>query len=541
MKKLTNLIISLISIFMLVFLFVYYNIFPSSFKTVFIFFVIFISILILYNYLISFGMSQEGEKETFQDFLISTNSLPDTKKNILFEKNQKQTITLDKIINEILYPLQIIETSANYILSSCENEGQKVSADLIQKNIHTIKEIIGEKIYSVNEKDGISGESIIPLATQNISLKEELLQKISIGIFGTINSETLTLRLILQSYGFFTKIIDTQQEALSSIEDYLIQILIVTPESENDDAFSLCLKIREKFTLLDFPVLAVVNKYRSHLVKKCFESQINDFLVRPFDVSALIAKIHILCDYRQLYMEKQELVKSEKEKRAFLYFVTHNVNTPLTVLLNEIEKIRLSSEKGNSAVDEETLGNIYESSRQINIIIQNVLNSYKISDGKYLVSPKILNLKTVVEKENVFLRQKSSGKNQEFIFEVSAENPRVFCDENSLKGIYVNLVDNAVKYTPTGGKIKIIIHTDETSVYLSVCDNGQGIPKERQAVLFNRFASIGSKTELGEKSVGLGLFVAGELCSLNNISLSYSENQSEESGSIFTLKFPKVG
>lgn len=541
MKKLTNLIISLISIFMLVFLFVYYNIFPSSFKTVFIFFVIFISILILYNYLISFGVYSESEKETFQDFLIPANSLPETKKNIFSEKKSKKNITLDKIINEILYPLQIIETSANYILSSCENEGQKVSANLIQKNIHTIKEIIGEKIYSVNELDIISGENIIPLEVQNISLKEDFLQKISIGIFGTINSETLTLRLILQSYGFFTKIIDTQQEALSSIEDCLIQILIVMPESENDGVFSLCLKIRGKFTLLDFPVLAVVNKYRSHLVKKCFESQINDFLVRPFDVSALIAKIHILCDYRQLYMEKQELVKSEKEKRAFLYFVTHNVNTPLTVLLNEIEKIRLLNEKGNSVIDGETLGNIYESSRQINIIIQNVLNSYKISDGKYLVSPKILNLKTVAEKENIFLKRKSSGKNQEFIFEVSVENPRVFCDENSLKGIYVNLVDNAVKYTPTGGKIKIIINADETSVYLSVCDNGQGIPKERQAVLFNRFASIGTKTDLGEKSVGLGLFVTGELCSLNNISLSYSENLSENSGSIFTLKFPKVG
>ena len=65
--------------------------------------------------------------------------------------------------------------------------------------------------------------------------------------------------------------------------------------------------------------------------------------------------------------------------------------------------------------------------------------------------------------------------------------------------------------------------------------------KEKQIILFNRFADIGSKTTRKEKSVGLGLFVINELCILNNIDVEYKENENAEHGSIFTLKFLKIG
>ena len=255
----------------------------------------------------------------------------------------------------------------------------------------------------------------------------------------------------------------------------------------------------------------------------------------------------MLYDYQNLYLQNQELLKSEKEKRTFLYFVTHNVNTPLTILLNEIENIAQHKDNINEQTNDvllikrTNLKNIQECSNQINIIIQNVLNSYKISDGKVLVSPKIINLLEFCKNENRFLTSKAEFKNQKFTFECNLKNPRVFCDENSLKGIYINLVDNAIKYTDMNGNICVKIFGDDENTFLSVCDDGQGIPKEKQRILFNRFADIGSKTTRKEKSVGLGLFVINELCILNNIDVEYKENENAEHGSIFTLKFLKIG
>jgi signal transduction histidine kinase len=246
-----------------------------------------------------------------------------------------------------------------------------------------------------------------------------------------------------------------------------------------------------------------------------------------------------------LYYEKQELLKSEKEKRTFLYFVTHNVNTPLTILLNEMQALSdfnkgLTAGKEGQDTLPEIVKNLTESANQINLIIQNVLNSYKISDGRLLINPAVINLKEYLSLENTFLAEKAGVKKQAFTFECLTEKPCVFCDINSLKGIYTNLIDNAIKYTPLGGHIKSQISNDKDYIYLKIIDDGQGISKEKQIVLFDRFANIGSKPTFNEKSLGLGLYVVNEICKLNNLELEYSENKEADSGSIFTIRFSRI-
>lgn len=152
-----------------------------------------------------------------------------------------------------------------------------------------------------------------------------------------------------------------------------------------------------------------------------------------------------------------------------------------------------------------------------------------------------MNLENSLKKETEFLSKKAENKNQNFIFKCSVKEPCVFCDEYSLKGIYENLVDNAIKYTKYNGNITVSIEEQEDSIILNVIDDGQGIPKEKQEILFDRFAKIGSNPTGSEKSCGLGLFVVNEICKLNNLILEYSENKSAETGSIFSVKFKKVG
>ena len=405
-------------------------------------------------------------------------------------------------------------------------------------------------------KNLIENESLknaISFENGNISVKKEILENVSIGIFGEKNQKNLRLKKILQSFGFFVRIIENLQEALFAAEDNLIQMLLISvdlrvilSESNKDEFFKFCKTLRKKFTFFDFPIL-LLNKNSSTIgdfSEKIFELEINDFLCEPLELSTLLAKIQILFAYKNLHRENQELLKSEREKSVLLYSVTHNVNIPLTILLNEIQNLYDENSENKSKISEkksDSLKNIFESAREINLIIQNALNSYKISDGRYVVNKKILNLQEILESENSFLLKKLEAKNQTFEFLCDEKNPQVFCDENSLKGIYANLLDNAIKYSEIGGKIKVKISSDEKFLLLSVIDEGRGIPKEKRSHLFERFAQIGTKTTAQEKSCGLGLYVVNEICKLNDISLEYSENTNAKSGSIFTAKFTKIG
>ncbi len=403
-----------------------------------------------------------------------------------------------------------------------------------------------ERKTAHNETKSDFSENDISFENTNFSLRKEIPEKNSVGIFSSHDSDNLKLRLVLQSYGFFVRILKNHDETISAIDENLVQMLIISPEKENDEAFALCMEIRKKHSPEDFAILMVADKFHSYLIEKISELKINDYLIRPFDVSELLFRIQKIENYKNLSHEKRELVKSEQEKSTFLYFVTHNVNTPLTILLNEIKNLseickNLTDKDKNTPGIDDTVQNIQKNAYAINIIIQNVLNSYKISDRRYIINPKILNLENCLKNETEFLSKKAQNKNQNFTFKCEAKEPRVFCDEYSLKGIYENLVDNAIKYTEFNGNITVLIEEQADFIILNVIDDGQGIPKEKQPVLFEKFANIGSNPTGAEKSCGLGLFVVNEICKLNNLTLVYSENKSAKTGSVFSVKFKKIG
>lgn len=537
MKKTVSIVFSVLSIIFLIFVFFCYRFENPYFKTVFYFVVCSELLLIVGGFLFnSIFEEKQNKTDSLQDFFAEE---LESEKSIIKKTEKSKIDSVDSILTEISVPLQVIQAMAKVLSEPVADVAQISASKMITKNVYKIKDVIGQKIYRLDEK---TQETDIPLQLeQMLSIQKELTNHISIGIYGESNSYNLTLRLVLQSYGFFVRIFERSQKALFAIEDNRIQMLIISPDSENDEAFVLCKEIRKKYAVLEFPVLMIVNKYNSYLLEKNFEGLINDFLVRPFDVSALLARIQILEKYRNLWLEKQELLKSEKEKSTFLYFVTHNVNTPLTVLLNEIKELQTKVSTDENKKIEEHVQTIRDCTEQINIIIQNVLDSYRISDGRYLVNPKIIELESFLKEENKFLQQKADSKQIKFNIEFNIENPRVFCDENSLKGIYVNLADNAIKYTLPEGNVKVSVDADEEKIFLRVIDDGVGIAEEKRAALFNRFAGISSKLAKGEHSVGLGLYVVNEICRLNGLEIEYSPNTEALSGSIFTVIFKRLG
>ncbi len=394
----------------------------------------------------------------------------------------------------------------------------------------------------------LKSEDVISFENQTFYYNKEIAEKISIGIFINKGDLQVKLRLILQSYGFFVRILKNQDEVINAANENLIQLLIISPENETDEALSLCKNIQKSNSLSnnqDLTILAIVDKFHSYFIEKLEEYNINEFITKPFDVSELLFRIQKIENFRNINKKKQQLLKSEHEKSLFLYFVTHNVNTPLTLLLNEIQKLsEIQEEISLQNEKKEELKNsievIQKNTKAINTIIQNVLDSYKISEKRYIINPKILNLKNSIKTETESLYKKAKNKNQNFTFNCTVKSPCIFCDEYSLKGIYENIVDNAIKYTNPNGNISVLIEEDNNFIILNVIDDGPGIPKEKQGLLFSKFAKIGSIPTGNEKSLGLGLFVVNEICKLNGLILEYSDNKTSKSGSIFSVKFKKI-
>lgn len=114
--------------------------------------------------------------------------------------------------------------------------------------------------------------------------ENDIQENISIGIFGTKTKKNLELKLALQCYGFFVKFIENSQEVLFSIEDNLIQLLLIpsetiSTEEKQNETFRLCECIRKKFIVYDFPIILLLDKNSSQLAGRIYELKINDFLL----------------------------------------------------------------------------------------------------------------------------------------------------------------------------------------------------------------------------------------------------------------------
>lgn len=379
-----------------------------------------------------------------------------------------------------------------------------------------------------------------------LTIDEINASNVPIGIIGSNKERSHKIRILLQTFGYFCRVFTKDEQLFNAVNENLVQFVLILNETAEDisKAINTSKTIRESYSSLELPVIIISVEEHFDILHRELEGvgilildkkENQENILSKYQLMELVSRIRNYANVQNLYFEKQSLIKSESEKRAFLYLITHNVNTPLTVLLNEIYSLSQINFKDESIT--RSINNIHKASNQIDMVIQNVLASYKISDGKYMLATKTLNLCDILEIMNMFLEEKAQFKNQSFEFICKEKDLTVECDENSIKGIYVNLVDNAIKYSPADeGKIKVELWKDEEGVVvLQVSDNGCGIPKEKQLALFNRFENIGSRPTGSEKSLGLGLYVVNELCELNNLALSYKKK--EEGGSIFTVRF----
>lgn len=347
-------------------------------------------------------------------------------------------------------------------------------------------------------------------------------------IFDYDQKQATRIANMLSSEGFSAEFDTDRFRVLADVVGGKTDVLVIDAASTGEAGFTLCRFVREKLSMIQFPILLITDFFEQNTLKRGFAAGVNDYLTRPYDGGELIARLRSLVRLRDTSLMNRDLERSEKEKNAFLYFLTHNVNTPLTVLMNLVRELMLQP------TDDDTQGKISEMDscvQEINDIVQNVLISFRLSDGRQTLWLEPVSVREELERTLRDMQNRVEEKQQRLTVDLDGNVPQVLADRTSVRGILRNLIDNAVKFTPKGGAITIRV-TGDPDVRISVCDTGPGIPEEERSLLFQRFERLSTRPTGGESSTGLGLHVSRELAVMNGGSLSYS---GEKEGACFEL------
>ena len=239
---------------------------------------------------------------------------------------------------------------------------------------------------------------------------------------------------------------------------------------------------------------------------------------------------------KQLRAANQQLKELERLKADFITTVTHELRTPITSI-KSIAKILADHHDLQPAQQDEFLKVLVLESERISRLINQVLDLEKIQTPKANQFEPIDFCK-VVNTAFTSLHVLAKEKGIDYQLDEKVKFPLVRGNADHLQQVVINLISNAIKFCPTQqGKILISLTEDAQQIFLSVQDNGVGIPEDQQAFIFERFTQVSDHRKGKPKGSGLGLYISKTI--VENHQGTLTVNSAVGKGATFDLSLPK--
>ncbi|MDX1412083.1 MAG: ATP-binding protein [Nitrospirales bacterium] len=229
-----------------------------------------------------------------------------------------------------------------------------------------------------------------------------------------------------------------------------------------------------------------------------------------------------------------ELAELNETKNKFLGIASHDLRNPLFTIRSFSELLEDGTVGDVNPKQKEMLGRIYHASTYMKALLENLLDISKIESGKIDIHKQSQDLNETVRQQVEFNQLVAQKKNITLQMNLS-DIPPVSFDQSAIIQVMGNFIGNAIKFSPPDTKIVIATDKVENGVRLSVRDEGPGLSKEDQELLFKEFQTLSAKPTAGEKSTGLGLAIVKKMVHLHKGELGVESTLGKGSTFFFIL------
>lgn len=233
-------------------------------------------------------------------------------------------------------------------------------------------------------------------------------------------------------------------------------------------------------------------------------------------------------------IEKLKLV--ENLRRELIANVSHDLRTPIAIIRGYVETLQIKEQTITPEERKRYINTVRESTEKLEKLVNELFELSKLEANQVKTKKEPFIISELVSDISNKYQLIAKIKNISIDTVLSKELPPVFADISLIERVMQNLIDNALKFTPEGGKIIIkTIKSSDNNVEVTVSDNGIGIPENEREQIFARYYKANNFTDL-KNSTGLGLAIAKKILDLHNSTLNLISK--ENSGSSFTFRLP---
>ena len=240
-------------------------------------------------------------------------------------------------------------------------------------------------------------------------------------------------------------------------------------------------------------------------------------------------------DIGRLKRVETELRQNDQRKNEFLATLAHELRNPLAPLRNGLEVLKLA---GHNAPTSERAREMMERQMlQLVRLVDDLLDVSRVSRGKVELRRERIELAAVLRNAIETSQPLIAERRHQFVARIPAEKIVVDADMTRLSQVFWNLLNNAAKYTPNGGRIELEVRLLDGAVAVSVRDNGYGIPPAMQTRIFEIFTQVDRELEKSQGGLGIGLSIAKRLVEMHG-GLIEVKSAGPGEGSEFTVRLP---
>lgn len=235
--------------------------------------------------------------------------------------------------------------------------------------------------------------------------------------------------------------------------------------------------------------------------------------------------------------EKQnaKLREIDKLKSDFLATISHELRTPLTLIMGPLETI-LHDSSSVSVEHKENLQRMQRNALRLYMLVNDVLDFSKLESGKFTVHEDVVDLNKQVNQLVLDAQGLAKERKITLNYEACENLEPIILDKKMIDKIVMNLMSNALKFTPEGGQVKIQLQKDINFVKLIVQDTGIGIPKAHMKRLFERFHQVDTASNRAYEGSGIGLALVKQFTALLDGQIDVQSK--EKKGTTFTVTLP---
>ncbi len=339
------------------------------------------------------------------------------------------------------------------------------------------------------------------------------------------------LSKILASEDYEIALARSGEQALKTALHFQPDLILLDIMMPGMDGYETAGKLISNDSIKDIPFIFTTAKSAIEDIVKGFEYGCVDYIVKPFQHNEVCARVKT---HLQLQVVQNSLKQLNQQKNRLLGIAAHDIRGPLGGILANLEilqdqELHLSQDK-----KQECINTAYTTANHLMTLVNDLLDASVIETGELRLQISSGNLKQLLNQRIDLYSLQAKIKSITIIPHLPVE-PQVAMDKNRITQVIDNLINNAIKFSPSGKTILVRLEMDKHFAKTSIIDEGPGFSVTEQQYIFSDTSKLDHKPTAGEKSTCLGLAIARKIISRHQGELSLKSVSGEYSMFSFTL------